>query len=181
VERRRSSRSGPSSSRPQERCSGCGDDDTHAHSTLSAEATEVKVFYPFHPRHGSTLQLQRRPKRGEGAASVAGRAGKRLKIPMWMLSPSSAEIGINERAVLSKEALLSLSSILKLQTHRGHGNLQPIAVDICEGGHRGATRTGGPDDPRSPSGTRKRNGSGRSGRSDGALSDSSISNRRRKT
>jgi hypothetical protein len=26
VERRRSSRSGPSSSRPQERCSGCGDD-----------------------------------------------------------------------------------------------------------------------------------------------------------
>ena len=161
--------------------SGCADADTHAHSTLSAEATEVKVFYPFHPLHGSTLQLQRRPKRGEGAASVAGRAGKRLKIPMWMLSPSSAEIGINERAVLSKEALLSLSSILKLQTHRGHGNLQPIAVDICEGGHRGATRTSGPDDPRSPSGARKRNGSGRSGRSDGALSDSSISSRRRKT
>jgi hypothetical protein len=157
------------------------DADTHAHSTLSAEATEVKVFYPFHPLHDSTLQIQRRPKRGDGAALVADRAGRRLKIPMWMLSPSSAEIGIHEQAVLSKEALLSLSSIIGTQAQRGHDNLQPIAVDVCEGGHRGATRTDGPDDPRSPSGTRKRDGSGRSGRSDGALSDSSISSRRRKT
>jgi hypothetical protein len=125
------------------------DVNTHAHSTLSAEATEVKVFYPFHPLHGSTLQIQRRPKRGDGAASVADRAGKRLKIPMWMLSPSSAEIGIRERAVLSKEALLSLSCIFEIQAQRGHDNLQPIAVEVCEGGHRGATRTDGPDEPRS--------------------------------
>jgi len=167
--------------RRRKRCSGCGDEDTHAHSTLSSEATEVKVFYPFHPLRGSTLQIQRRPKRGDGAASVADRMGKRLKIPMWMLSPSSAEIRISERAVLSKEALLSLSSVLAIQTQRDHDNLQPIAVDVCEGGHRGATRTDGPDDPRSPSGTRKRNGSGRSGRSDGTLSGSSISSRRKET
>jgi hypothetical protein len=37
---------------------------------------------------------------------------------MWMLSPSSAEIGIRERAVLSKEALLSLSCILESR-HNG--------------------------------------------------------------
>jgi hypothetical protein len=161
--------------------SGHGDDDTHAHNTLSAEAIEVKVFYPFHPLHGSTLQIQRRPKRGDGAASVADRAGKRLKIPIWMLSPGSAEVRISERAVLSKEALLSLSSVLAIQTRCDHDNLQPIAVDVCEGGQRGATRTDVPNDPRSPSGTRKRDGSGRSGRSDGALSSSSISSRRRKT
>jgi hypothetical protein len=155
--------------------------DTRTHSTLSAEATEVKVFYPFHPLHGSMLQLQRRPKRGDGAASVADPAGKRLKIPMWMLSPSSAEIGLSERAVLSKEALLLLSSVLAIHTQRDHDNLQPIAADACEGGDRGATRTVGSGGPRSPGGTRKRDGTGRSGRSDGALPSRSISSRRRKT
>ena len=100
---------------------------------------------------------------------------------MWMLSPCSAEIRVSERAVLSKEALLSVFSVLAIQTQRDHDNLQPIAVDVCEGGHRGATRTDGPDDPRSPSGTRKRDGTGRSGRSDGALSNRSISSPRRKT
>lgn len=165
----------------RERCSGCGDDDTHIHSTLSAEATEVKVFYPFHPLHGSTLQIQRRPNRGDSAVPVSDRAGKRLKIPIWMLSPSSAEIGISVRAVLSKEALLSLSSLLAIQMQRDHDNLQPIAADVCEGGDRGATRTVGSGGPRSPSGARKRDGTGRSGRSDGALSSRSISSPRRKS
>ena len=150
------------------------DASTHAQNTLSTETTEVQVYYPFHPLHGLTVQIQRRPKRGDGAAIVADRAGKRLKIPMWMLSPSSREIRLSERAVLSKEALLSLSSVLAIQIQRDHDNLQRIAVDLCEGGHREATRTDGPDDPRSPNGTRKRKRSGRSGRSDGALSRSSI-------
>ena len=167
--------------RRRERCSGCGDADTRTHSTLSAEATEVTVLYPFHPLRGSTLQIQRRPKRGDGAVSVSDRAGRRLKIPMWMLSPASAEIRISERAVLSKEALLLLSSVLAIQTQRDHDNLQPIAVDVCEGGNRGATRIAGSGGPRSPSGTRKRDGTGRPGRSDGALSSHSVSSRRRKT
>src|SRR5258708_4908126 len=81
---------------------------THAQNTLSTETIEVQVYYPFHPLHGLTVQIQRRPKHGDGAAIVADRAGKRLKIPMWMLSPSSREIRLSERAVLSKEALLSL-------------------------------------------------------------------------
>jgi hypothetical protein len=109
---------------------------THAQNTLSAETTEVQVYYPFHPLRGLTVQIQRRPKRGDGAAIVADRAGKRLKIPMWMLSPSSRGIRLSERAVLSKEALLSLSSVLAIQTQRDHDNLQRIAVDLCEGGHR---------------------------------------------
>jgi hypothetical protein len=124
---------------------------------------------------------KRRPKRGDGAVSVSDRAGKRLKIPMWMLSPASAEIRISERAVLNKESLLLLSSVLAIQTRRDHDNLQPIAVDVCEGGNRGATRIAGSGGPRSPSGTRKRDGTGRPGRSDGALSSRSVSSRRRKT
>jgi len=165
----------------RERCSEHGDDDTHGHNTLSAEATEVKVFYPFHPLHGSTLQIQRRPKRGDGAASVIDRYGRRLKIPMWMLSLGSVDIRISEQALLSKEALLSLSTLLAAPRQRDHDNLQPIVVNASEGGHRGATRTDGPDDPaRNPSRAREPDRSGRSGRSDGALSSSGISRRRRK-
>jgi hypothetical protein len=156
------------------------DDDTHGHSTLSADATEVKVFYPYHPLHGSSLQIQRRPKRGDGAVSVIDRHGRRLKIPMWMLSPGSADIRISEQARLSKEALLSLSTLLPLRQLE-RDNLQPIAVHESEGGHRGATRTGGPDDPaRNPGRARKPDRSGRPGRSDGALSSGGISRRRRK-
>jgi len=100
---------------------------------------------------------------------------------MWMLSPGSAEIRISARAVLSKEALLLLSSVLAIHTQRDHDNLQPIAADVCEGGDRGATRTVGSGGPRSSGGIRKRDGTGRSGRSDGALSSRGISSRRRKT
>ena len=153
-------------------------ENTHAHSTLSAEATEVEVFYPFHPLHGSTLQIQRKPKRGDGAASVIDRDGRRMKIPMWMLWPASADMRISEQALLCKEALLSLSALLAVHTH---DKLPPIAVDRSEGGHRGATRVDGSDDPaRNPSRARKPDRSGRSGRSDGALSGSSVSKRRRK-
>jgi hypothetical protein len=173
--------SGGQLGRRRGRCNAHADGDTRTHSTLSAEATEVTVFYPYHPLRDSTLQIQRRPKRGDGAVSVSDRAGKRLKIPMWMISPASAEIRISEHAVLSKEALLLLSSVLAIQTQRDHDNLQPIAVDVCEGGNRGATRTVGSGGPRSSSGTRKRDGTGRPGRFDGALSSRSVSSRRRKT
>ena len=45
-------------------------DGIRAHNTLSAETTHVQVFYPFHPLHGVTLQIVRKPKRGDGAVSI---------------------------------------------------------------------------------------------------------------
>ena len=71
-----------------------GDDDTRAHNTLSAEATHVQVFYPFHPLHGSTLRVICRPKTGDGAVTVMRPSGGRLKIPVWMLSSACAEVEI---------------------------------------------------------------------------------------
>ena len=169
--------------RRRERCSGHGDDDTHAHNTLSAENAEVQVFYPFHPLYGATVQILRKPKRGDGAVSVIDQAGKRLKIPVWMLSPDSSGIRLSERVHLSKEALLSLTSLLSPHAgeDRGHDNLLPTAVDGCKGGHRGATTTIGPDDP-----DRKRNraagcnGTRRSDRSHGSHSGGGLSSERRK-
>ena len=173
----------PATGHRQGRHSEHGDEDTHAHSTLSAEGTEVQVFYPFHPLHSATVQILRRPERGDGAVSVIDRAGKRLKIPVWMLSPEAAGIMISERVHLSKEALLSLTSLLSLRAgeDRDHDNLLPTAVNECQGGHRGATGTIGPDDPeRKRNGARRCDRARRSCRSDGSHSGGGLSSGRRK-
>ncbi len=173
----------PARAHPRERHNAGGDENTHDHSTLSAEDTEVQVFYPFHPLHGATVQILRRPKRGDGAVSVIDRAGKRLKIPVWMLSPEAGSIVISERIHLSKEALLSLASLLSLYAgeNRGHDNLLSTAVNECQGGHRGATGTIGPDDSgRKRNRARRCDSARRSGRSDGSHSGGGISGERRK-
>ena len=74
----------------------------------------------------------RRPKRGDGAVSVIDPTGRRLKIPVWMLSSDCAEIKIAERPHLSKEALLSLSSLLSLPDPEAHvhGNLLQTVVHL---------------------------------------------------
>jgi hypothetical protein len=162
---------------------GCAGADTHAHNTLSPEDGKVQVFYPFHPLRGATVQILRRPKREDGAVSVIDRSGKRLKIPVWMLSPETAQIMISEQAHLSKEALLSLASLLSLHAgeNRGHDNLLSTAVKECQGGHRGATGTIGPEDPgRKRNGARGCNRARRCGRSDGSDSDGGFSSGRRK-
>src|SRR6516165_8709735 len=127
------------------------DGGTHAHNTLSADNTAVQVFYPFHPLHGDTLQILRRPKRGDGAVCVMDPAGRRLKIPVWMLCPECAGIRISQRPHLGKEALLSLASLIAAQLaskDRDHDNLLQTPVSGCKGGRRAATSTSGPDDPK---------------------------------
>ena len=169
--------------RRPERCSGHGDDGIHAHNTLSAESAEVQVYYPFHPLYGSTLQILRKPKRGDGAVSVVDRDGRRLKIPVWMLLPDCSAIKISDEVHLSRESLLSL--MLLLSPHapedRDHDTLLPTAVDGCKGGDRGSAKTTGSDVP-----GRKRNradgcdGARRSDRSDGSRFDGSLPGGRRK-
>ena len=173
----------PATDRRRAPHNGYAGEDTHVHNTLSAENAEVQVFYPFHPLYGSTLQILRRPQRGDGAVTVIDRAGKRLKIPVWMLSPDSSVIRISERVHLSKEALLSLTSLLSPHAgeDRGHDNLLPTAVDGGKGGHRGATGTVGPDGPgRKRNRARRCDSARRSGRSDGSHSGGGISGERRK-
>ena len=167
------------------RRSGGEDGSTHAHNTLSADIQDVHVFYPFHPLHGATLQILRRPNRGDGAVCVSDSAGRRLKIPVWMLSRDCTAIEITERPHLSKEALLSLASLTAVQLDSKdhvHDNLLQTAVDGCKGGRRGATTVSGPDDPK---GMRRR-ANGRSNtrqsdRSHGPRSGSGLSRKGRKS
>ena len=126
-----------------------GGGDTHAHNTLSPDNPDVQVFYPFHPLHGATLRILRRPKRGDGAVCVIDPSGRRLNIPVWMLSRECAEMTTSERPYLSKEALLSLAALIASQPDseaRVHDDLLQTSVSGCEGGHRGAASTSGPDD-----------------------------------
>jgi len=61
-------------------------------------------------------------------------AGRRLKIPIWMLLPECAEITISQRPRLSKQALLSLASLIASQsTHPVHDNLRRPRVSGLTG------------------------------------------------
>jgi hypothetical protein len=161
---------------PENECAG---DDTHAHNTLSPDNTDVQVFYPFHPLHGATLQILRKPKRGDGAVCVMDPGGRRLKIPVWMLLRECAEIMISERPHLGKEALLSLASLIASQPDskgRVHDDLLLTPVSECEGGVRGTTSTSGPDDSkRKRCGVDRRGGTRRSHQSHGPRCDGGLS------
>jgi hypothetical protein len=156
---------------PWESHSGCGDAAIRAHNTLSAEDTHVRVFYPFHPLRDVVLQVVRRPKRGDGAIAVVDPAGKRLKIPVWMLSPECAAMTITEKPYLSSESLLSLACLLSTRLHAAdpiRDNLLQTVVDGRKGGQRGATTTSGPDDRKGKRGrTHGRKGANRTDQSHG--------------
>jgi hypothetical protein len=168
--------------RHRARRSEYGDAYTRAHNTLSAGATDVQVLYPFHPLHGSSLRLIRRPKRGDGAVTVLDTHGRRLKIPTWMLSAEAAETRIAEQAYLSKHALQSLADLLaiRLSTEDNHhDNLLP-RVTGPQGGQPGTVATSRRKKEQSRSRARRRQGPQRGHRSDGPHSRSRISNSGRK-
>ena len=158
---------------------------TRAQSTLSVETTHVQVLYPFHPLHGITLQLVRRPKRGDGVVTVLDAVGKRLKIPVWMLLPDCADIQVAETPNLNKEALVGLADLLNIRlsaANKNHDNLLETVVAGRKGGERGATAASGTHDKQGKRGSAHRSkGADRTDRSHGAHSGDGISSSRRKS
>jgi hypothetical protein len=147
------------------------------HNTLSADVTHVRVFYPFHPLYGYSLRVIRRPKREDGVVSVIDAAGKRLKIPVWMLSPEAANVGITERAYLGRDSLLSLTSLLKqLIATVNHDTLLQTSDDGCKGDPHGATATVTPGPNRRGTRASRSGEKNRTGRSHGTHSGDSFSN-----
>jgi hypothetical protein len=143
------------------------------HNTLSTDATHVEVFYPFHPLHGYRLRIIRKPKRSDGAVSVIDPVGKRVKIPVWMLSSAAANIKTTEQA----EALLNLTCLLTHSTVNGiHDNLPQTSAVRRKGGHRAAAITPEPDPTRRGTRARRGDGQNRTGRSHGSHSSDSFSN-----
>ena len=163
--------------RPESR-SGHVDGAILTHNTLSADITHVQVCYPFHPLYGYNLRVLRRPKRGDGAVLVLDSAGKRLKIPVWMLLPSANSIIVSEQARLGKESLLNVTLLLKQWNASGNSDnlLQPSVDGGKRGHHAAATTVRGKPNRR---GTRARGGDHKSRRNptDGAHSGDGLPNR----
>jgi hypothetical protein len=123
---------------------GHADDAIVTHNTLSADVTHVQVCYPFHPLYGYSLRVLRRPKRGDGAVLVLDSAGKRSKIPVWMLLSSANDIIVTEQARLSKESLLGVTLLFEQWNASGNSdNLLQPSVDGGKEGHHAAAATVG--------------------------------------
>jgi hypothetical protein len=152
-----STASDPPTTRRQELHSGHADGDIVTHNTLSADVTHVEVFYPFHPLHGYRLRVLRKPKKSDGAVAVVDPIGKRLKIPVWMLSPVAGKAEINSKASLSRESLLSLVALLKSAGEQ-NDNLLQTSTDKSKGDRHAATATTKPGSNRRR--TRNRRSSG---------------------
>jgi hypothetical protein len=128
--------------RRRERHNAGADDAILTHNTLSADITHVQVFYPFHPLYGYNLRVLRRPKRGDGAVLVLDSAGKRLKIPVWMLLSSANSIIVTEQVRLSKESLLNVTLLFEQWNVSGNSdNLLQPSVDGGKRGHHAAATT----------------------------------------
>jgi hypothetical protein len=131
--------------------------DIVTHNTLSADAIHVGVFYLFHPLHGYRLRVLRKPKKSDGAVAVVDPIGKRLKIPVWMLSPVASKAEIIAQASLSRESLLSLVALLE-STGEKSDNLLQTSTDKSKGDRHAATATTKPGSNRRR--TRNRRSSG---------------------
>lgn len=158
--------------------SGHEDEAIVTHNTLSADITHVKVCYPFHPLYGYNLRVLRRPERGDGAVLVLDSAGRRLKIPVWMLLSSANSIIVTEQARLSKEALLNVTLLFDQWNASGNSDnlLQPSVDGGKRGHHAAATTVRGKPNRR---GTRARGGDdkSRSNPTDGTHSGDGLSNK----
>lgn len=103
--------------------------------------------------------------------------GKRLKIPVWMLSSEAARAEIARAAFLNRDSLLSLAVLLQRATSKDRGNLLQTSADDNKGDYHAATDTA----KRGSNGRRSRDrrgiGQERSGRSHDAHSGDSISSR----
>jgi hypothetical protein len=136
---------------------GYADANIVTHNTLSADVTHVEVFYPFHPLHGYRLRVLRKPKKSDGAVAVVDPIGKRLKIPVWMLSPVAGKAEITSQASLNRESLLSLVALLKSAGEK-NDNLQQTSTDKSKGDRHAATATTKPGSNRRRTPNRRSSG-----------------------
>ncbi len=108
-------------------------------------------------------------------------AGRRLKIPVWMLTPDSADVEIVKEPHLSGEALLNLTSLIAPVLDIVSHNLPQKVVDGRKGGQRGATTTSGPKSDGMRHRVDRRKRTNRTDRSDGPHSGVGLSSGRRKS
>jgi hypothetical protein len=101
--------------------------------------------------------------------------GKRLKIPVWMVSAEAARAAIARDGHLNSDSLLSLAILLQGATGKDRGKLLQTSADDSTGDHHAATTTAKPGSKRRRSRDPRGNGQRRSASSHGARSGDSVS------
>jgi len=110
----------------------------------------VVVHYPFHPLTGRTLEVVSGARHADGAVTVRGVDSHDLKIPLWMLGPEAATIGLAIVATLDAPALRVLVAFAHGHACRARvvdaqgGSVRPARERAKEGRHE-ADHTGNRD------------------------------------
>ncbi len=103
----------------------------------------VTVYGPFHLLRGHELQVVGTPRNGNTAITVVAPTGRRLKIPLWIVSPAAAGYVMGEQATVNPQALLSaFELLLPVMSNASQltGNLSATGTSPTAGGADEATR-----------------------------------------
>jgi len=93
-----------------------------------------------------------------------------------MLLTDAAVVMVTEQALLSRESLLELTSLLERGISENRGNLLQTSADGCKGDHDVAATALGHDTNRRGTRARGSEGTSRTGRTHGPRSRDSVSN-----
>jgi hypothetical protein len=70
----------------------------------------VTMHYPVHPPHRQSLEVLTWPRQAHLPVPVRLPDGFTLKIPLWMLDPAAARVGVHRQVELSLTATGSCGS-----------------------------------------------------------------------
>jgi len=101
-----------------------------AHDSYSAT-----ICYPYHPRHGVTVQLVRYLRRGRAAVVIVRLAdNSQLAIPEWMLKPEiCAELKLEPEPRVAVSALLDVCHLIRAQPPAVAANSHDCAESAAGG------------------------------------------------
>jgi hypothetical protein len=72
----------------------------------------ITVHYPFHPLHGKSFDVAYCSRSHAGTVTVFGPGEKRLRLPLWMVSPEAEQFRPGEEPAVAVTALLRVCELV---------------------------------------------------------------------
>ena len=96
--------------------------------TARVPGSEVRIWYPFHPRSGEIVQVIAQSRQGGTAhLTIVQCDGTLAKIPIWMTVERSGAAAVVRDPVLSVAALLEVRAMLDVSLSLVGGESSPIS------------------------------------------------------
>ena len=101
-----------------------------SHTARKQEASRVKIYYRFHPRHGEELNvLYCKRFRGEQYYIVEQLDLTYALLPVWMTQPAASCYQLHTEIHISLSALLELQNFIKVYHETSNNSVtQPLGV-----------------------------------------------------